>query len=79
MYDAKEIGRITVEYLIDETSPGARTYCAICNKPILPEDERVVIRRLQHNNKSNRAAIFLCFKDALELANTIVRILGYGK
>lgn len=76
MYLVKDVGKLMIEYLIDETSPGARTYCTACNKMILPEDERIVMRRTQRNDKAARAGLFFCGRCAGEVARTINTLLG---
>ena len=77
MYDSIEVAGMTVEYVIDETKPGPRTYCAACAREITPEDERIVLRFSQKNGKNIRPGMFLCFEHALRLSGAIRKLLGY--
>jgi len=77
MYDSREVGKVLVEFAIDETIPGRHPKCAACHTTLLSKDERIVIRRDTVNVQGIREGVFLCFSCALDVASTIRRLLGY--
>ena len=77
MNDSKSVGKLTVEFAIDETIPGPHPKCTCCHKVLFAEDERIVLRREQPNRQGIREGIFFCFSCSLEVASSIRRLLGY--
>lgn len=79
MRDSVEVKEMTVEYEIDESKPGPHSYCAACRKEITAEDERIVLRFVQRNQKNVRPGMFLCWRCAFLLATAIRKLLGYER
>ena len=71
-----EVGRVSIVYNSNNTQSGRRPKCAVCRNLILPNNERITIRRSQHNDLGVRAPMYLCVKDARRVANSILRIIG---
>jgi len=79
MQDTQGLGKLDIEYAIDETIPGRHPKCAACQKILYADDERIVLRKEQANVQGIREGMFFCFSCSLELTRTITRLLGYGK
>jgi hypothetical protein len=75
MYLVKDVGHIMIEYAIDETTGGRYPYCAACQKLLLPEDERIVLRKEQPTKQGIREGIFLCGNCAWGVTRIIENLL----
>lgn len=75
MFDSITIGKLTIEYAIDETIPGRHPICACCPKVLLEKDERIVIRKEQANSQGIREGIFLCFNCSVEVRKAMRELL----
>ncbi len=78
MYDSKSIGKLLIEYAIDESIPGRHPTCASCPKTLLKGDERIIIRKKQANSQGIREGIFLCFDCSMKMMKAMRELLeGY--
>ena len=76
MYLVKDLGHLMIEYVIDEKLGGRHPYCASCQTLLLPEDERVVLRKAQPNSQGIREGMYFCSDCALEFTMIVGRLLG---
>ena len=75
MYFIKDLGKLRIEYVLDEKLGGRHPYCASCQTLLLPEDERIVLRKEKPNSQGIREGIYFCGKCALELTQIVRRLL----
>ena len=76
MYLVQDVGKVLVEYSLDEAIPGRHPRCVVCNKLLLAEDEIIVIRRDKVTGHGIREGMFHCGMCANKLANAINSLLG---
>jgi len=78
MYLVKDVGKLRVEYALDEILGGRHPQCSGCGTTLLPEDGRTILRRERPNTQGIREGVFFCDKCAFQLAATINNLLGEG-
>lgn len=76
MYLIKDLGSLSIEYVIDEKLGGRHPYCASCQTLLLSENERVVLRKIQPSKQGIREGMFFCGDCALEFTQVVRRLLG---
>lgn len=76
MYLVQDVGKVLVEYSLDETISGRHPKCSVCGKLLLAEDEIIIIRRDRVTGQGVREGIFFCGLCANEMANCIKSLLG---
>ena len=76
MYLAKDVGKVLIEYALDETIPGRHPRCVVCNTLLLAKDEIITLRRDKVTGQGVREGLFFCGRCAGEVARTINRLLG---
>jgi len=79
MYLVKDCGHLLIEYAIDEVLGGRHPNCAVCQSLLLPEDERIVLRKTQPNKQGIREGMFFCGNCAHRLMLTIDELLEGGE
>ena len=76
MYLVKNVGKVLLEYSLEEPIPGRHPRCVVCNKLLLAEDEIIVLRRDKVTGQGIREGLFFCGLCANDTANTIKSLLG---
>ena len=76
MYLVKEVGKVQIEYSLDEVIPGRHPRCVVCNKLLLAEDEIITLRRDKVTGQGIREGLFFCGLCANEMVNGIKSLLG---
>ena len=78
MYLVKDVGKLQVEYALDEVFVGRHPQCSGCGITLLNEDGKTILRRERPNTGGIREGVFFCDECALQLAATINLLLGEG-
>lgn len=76
MYLVQDVGKVLVEYSLEEPIPGRHPRCVVCNNLLLAEDEIIVVRRDKVTGQGIREGMFFCGLCAKSLADTINSLLG---
>lgn len=76
MYLVQDVGKLVIEYALDEPIPGPHPKCVACHRLLLAEDERIILRREQVRVSGIRAGQFFCALCAKKLTDTINSLLG---
>jgi len=76
MYLVKDVGKVLIEYSLDEPIPGRHPRCVVCNTLLLAKHEIIVLRRDKVTGQGIREGLFFCGNCAGEVARAINRLLG---
>ena len=76
MYLVKDVGKVLVEYSLDETIPGRHPRCTVCGSLLLASDEILTLRREKVVAQGVKEGLFFCGTCAGKLAKTIKELLG---
>jgi len=77
MYLVKNVGKVLLEYALDETIPGRHPRCVVCHSLLLASDEIIILRRDKVTGQGIREGLFFCGNPcAGEVARTIKELLG---
>ena len=76
MYLVDNVGKLQIEYALDEVLGGRHPQCSGCGVRLMPEDGRIILRRERPNTQGIREGVFFCDKCALKLADVINELLG---
>ncbi len=76
MYLIRDVGKLQVEYALDEVLGGRHPQCTGCGTCLMPEDGKTILRRERPNTQGIREGVFFCDKCALKLVATMTELLG---